>query len=258
MSWASKRQFTYGTIVIAVIIFAISIPAYLYLNKPPTCIDNKQNGDEKGVDCGGSCDTLCVSQISDPIIQWSKVFKVSDGVYDAVAYVENPNVNAGVKKVIYKFKLYDKNNVLVAERVGKTFIGQNEQFAIFESNIRTGKRIPKNAFLEFKQGIDWTRLKISKADIPNIFARNKNISGLETKPRLNALLVNDDPFKVLNIEVVAILYDINGNSIAVSSTVVDSMAKNSTKNVTFTWTKPFSTLPVKIEIIPRTNLFKIE
>jgi len=257
MSWASQRQFAYGAVVIMAIIVALAIPIYLYLNKTPTCTDGKQNGIEEGVDCGGSCDKLCSFQVNTPIIHWSRSFKIVDGVYDVVAFIENPNFKAGIERVIYKFKLYDENNVLVAEKLGKTFIGPNEQFAVFESNIRTGERVPKRTFFEFESDIQWLRSEISDTDTPNIFARDKNISDLETRPRLKALLVNDAFFEVQNIEVTAILYDINNNAIAVSSTIVDSIPKNSKRNVTFTWNEPFTAFPTKIEILPRVDLSKL-
>lgn len=257
MSWASRKKFTYGTVVAIVLVFLMSIPVYIYLSRPSTCVDNKQNGDEIGVDCGGSCDTLCTTEVNKPIVHWSRPFKVTKGVYDIVAFAENPNFKAGTKRVIYKFKLYDENNVLVSEKLGKTFIGPNEQFMVFESNIRTGERIPKRALFEFEPDIKWSRISTPSVDVPNIFARDKKVSNLESKPRLKALLVNDASFEVKNIEVVAVLYDINDNAIAVSKTVVDSMAKNSTKNITFTWNEPFDALPVRVEILPRVNTFNL-
>jgi len=257
MSWSSQRKFTYGILVISAIIIAVAIPAYLYFNKTPTCIDSRQNGDEDGVDCGGSCSNLCSFQIDNPVVHWSRPFKIVKGVYDVVAFVENPNFKAGVDRVIYKFKLYDENNILVAEKLGRTFIRPNEQFAVFESGIRTGERIPKRTFFEFEPDIQWSRIEISDTDTPNVFARDKSISDLETKPRLRALLVNDAFFEVKDIEVTVILYDINDNAIAVSSTVVDSIKKNSTRNVTFTWNEPFTAFPTKIEILPRVDLSKL-
>jgi hypothetical protein len=253
MSWASNRKFKYEVIVVIVVFFIAMIPVYLYINKPATCVDNKQNGDEIGIDCGGSCDTLCAVEVNKPIVHWSRPFKVVDGVYDIVAFVENPNFKAKAKRVIYKFKLYDENNILVSEKLGKTFIGPNEQFAVFESNIKTGERIPKKALFEFEPDIKWSRVTTLDINTPNIFARDKKVSDLESKPRLKTLLVNSSPFDVKNIEVVAVLYDINDNAIAVSKTIVDLIEKKSTKNIVFTWNEPFMALPTRVEILPRVN-----
>ncbi|MCR4323244.1 MAG: hypothetical protein NUV61_04120, partial [Candidatus Azambacteria bacterium] len=59
-----------------------------------------------------------------------------------------------------------------------------------------------------------------------------------------------------NIEVVAILYDIEDNAIAVSATHVDSIDKNGTQQVSFTWQEPFEVNPVRISVIPRVNFFE--
>ncbi|MCR4330742.1 MAG: hypothetical protein NUV49_02590 [Patescibacteria group bacterium] len=256
MSWASKRKFLYSLLVLIFISVVIAIPTYSALNKAPTCVDNKQNGEEIGVDCGGPCDKLCPSQTSELIVHWSRGFRVADGIYDVVAYVENVNTKAGIESIIYKFKLYDENNILIEEKLGKTYVGPNEQFAVFESGIRTGQRIPKRVFFEFKPDPEWKRIEIPLDEIVHISIRNQQITDAVTKPRLKALLVNDKPLPVSNIEVVAILYDIEDNAIAVSATHVDGIDKNGTQQVSFTWQEPFGVNPVRISVIPRVNFFE--
>ena len=257
MSWASKRKFLYSLAVLIVISAVVAVPTYFALHKAPTCVDNKQNGEEAGVDCGGSCDKLCSFQTSELIVHWSRGFKVADGVYDVVAYVENVNAKAGIESIIYKFKLYDENNILIEEKLGKTYVGPNEQFAVFESGIRTGQRIPKRVFFEFKPEPEWKRIELSPDKTVHISIKNQQITDVSTKPRLKALLVNDKPLPVSNIEVVAILYDIEDNAIAVSATHVDSIEKNGTRQVSFTWQEPFRANPVRISVIPRVNFFEL-
>jgi len=257
MSWASRRKFLYSLFVLAVLSALVAIPVYTLFDKAPTCTDGKQNGDEAGTDCGGSCDALCPFQTSDLIVHWSRSFKVADGVYDAVAYVENINASAGIENIIYKFKLYDENNILIEEKLGKVYVDQSEQFAVFEGGIRTGERIPKRTFFEFKPDPEWKRLELSSDETVHISVRNQNITDVGTQPRLKALLVNDQPFPAENIDVVAVLYDIEDNAIAVSATHVDRIDKNGTRQITFTWQEPFMVNPVRINIIPRVNPFEL-
>jgi len=257
ISWASKRKFIYfAGLVISGLIFA-GIPLFLYLNQPPTCTDGKQNGDEIGVDCGGVCPQLCSEQMGDLLIHWSRSFEVSDGVYDTIALVENPNSNAGLSELIYKFKLYDNENILVEEKFGKTFINPKEQLIIFESGIRTGQRIPKRTFIELLEDRMWTKPQMEKSDIPILSVNNQRMENLETKPRLRASIENKSYFPVYDVEVIAVLFDINDNAIAVSSTIVDVIDQYDSADITLTWKEPFDTLPVKIDVLPRINLFNI-
>jgi len=257
MGWATQRRAGYIIGVFVVLAIVIAVPLYFQLTKAPTCFDGKQNGEEQGVDCGGSCAKICLSQINDILIHWSRPFAVAPGVYDAVAYVENPNFRSGVPEVIYKFKLYDEDNILIAEKFGKTFIGPNEQLAVFESGLNTGERIPKRAFFEFAPDMDWQRIELAEEDVPQLSVRNQEVINLDTRPRLNATVVNDSPFPVEDIDVVAILYGADDNAIAVSATVVDRVEQYNSKDISFTWQERFGATPVRIDVIPRINLFTL-
>lgn len=257
MGWATQRRATYFIGILVIFAIVISIPVYFQLNKIPNCFDGKQNGDETGIDLGGSCDALNPADLDTMLVHWSRPFEVVSGVYDAVAYVENPNFKSGVSEIIYKFKLYDDNNILIVEKFGKTFIGPNEQFAIFEGGLNAGDRIPKRAFFDFAPDIDWQRIELEDKDIPQLSVRNQEVINLDTSPRLNATIVNDTPFPVENIDIVVILYGADDNAIAVSATIVDRIEQYGTKDISFTWQEPFFVTPVRIDVIPRVDLFTL-
>lgn len=255
MSWASKRKLIYFLIVVGIIAVSSAVPLWRVFNKPPTCSDGKQNQGERGIDCGGPCSLACKEDVSPLVIEWSRAFKVEDGVYDVVAFVENQNSGYGVKKAIYHFKIYDKDNILIAEKFGKTYVKEREKFAIFESGIKTGKRIPQRVFFEFDPELSWEKTSVKPL---NISTKDKVMADIDSKPRLNVTMVNESFSAFKNLDVVAVLYDINDNAISVSSTNISSLDKNSSKEVSFTWKEPFSVNPSRIEIISRTNPFGSE
>lgn len=250
-AWATRRKSLYLFGAIAVLLVVFSLPVYYYFAQEPTCIDGKQNGMEEGIDCGGQCQRLCQENIKSPIVHWSRSFYVAKGVYDIVALVENPNFESGVREVLYRFKLYDDRNILVGERVGKTFIGSNEQFAVFEGGIRTGERVPKYVFFEFISELEWLHIDVPESDSLSI--KGQKLEYISEKPRLSAFIVNNTLDTIKDIEVVAVLYDVNDNAIAVSATTVDMLTGGENKPLAFTWREPFEVLPVRIEIIPRFN-----
>ena len=249
MSWALHRKFIYvGSIALFIIVLSI-FPIYKFLNKTPTCFDGKKNGDESGVDIGGGCAVLNPRDMNKLIVNWSRTFKVSHGLYEAVASVENSNLKAGARSVIYKFKLYNKDNVLIAEKFGKTFVGPNEQFMIFESGIHTGERIPKYVFFEFAQDVKWVRVDLNQSQKLNLSIKNQELTG-------NVDLYNNSTNAINDIDVSAVIYDINDNAIAVSSTHIDTIGGDSGKSTVFTWQDALVGQAVRIDIIPRVNPFK--
>ena len=133
--WATKRKVTYLSIALSVLVILAAVPISLSLYRPPTCLDGRQNQGEDGVDCGGPCQLLCKSKTLEPIVLWQRFFKVSPGVYNAVAYVQNPNVNSAAYNVPYVFRLYDARNLIIYERKGITAIAPRVTTPVFESGI---------------------------------------------------------------------------------------------------------------------------
>lgn len=251
MSWASKRRSIYisGVIIVAIVIMAPIV--FSVFNKKPTCFDGKQNGDERGIDCGGICEKLCALETTDPSIVWSRSFKVSEGVYNTVAYIKNPNFNGGILNIPYIFKLFDDKNLLIAERKGSTFIPPNTAVPIFENTIYTGERIPIKTFFEFNSKFIWSRIDEYKGK--DLKISEIKLSNIESAPRVDAVLSNTSIIDIEDIEAVAIIFDSNNNAIAVSSTFIEKLPNRSSRNIVFTWPNKFSLKVARIEIIHKTS-----
>ena len=235
VSWSAQRKVTYASIAVAAFLLIVLIPAIFFLYRKPTCSDGKKNGDETGIDCGGSCSVLCSFEAIDPIVVWSRAFKVTPQVYSAVAYIENPNLNSQAA-VSYEFKLYDKDNVLIVSRANKAFIPKNKVFAIFEPNISTGGRTPARVSFAFTEKASWSR---NPAPTPELLVTRKILSGEDVKPRLDAFVENKSGAPQRNIETVAIVYDDKENAIGASRTLIDKLDVGETANAVFTWPAPF-------------------
>lgn len=221
----------------AIVFLLIIIPVFILYYKMPTCSDGKKNGAETGVDCGGACDLLCSFEGLNPIILWSRAFKVTNGVYSAVAYIQNPNINSETE-VSYVFKLYDSNNALISTKANRTFIPKNKVLAIFEQNISVGEKVPVRATFEFTSEMAWRK---NSAVQPELVITQKSLVGEETRPRVDAVIENKSIETVEQIEVVAVVYDSLGNAFAASRTFVDKLAKDESARISFTWLQPFKT-----------------
>src|ERR1700733_13324903 len=106
-SWSAKRKFFFGGIFVLIVVLIALGVSYQFFYRPPSCTDGKQDGDETGVDCGGSCVLQCASDSLTPVVLWAKIFPVSGNLYTAVAYIENPNINSSNPEANYQFQIYD-------------------------------------------------------------------------------------------------------------------------------------------------------
>ncbi|MCX6738709.1 MAG: hypothetical protein NT098_01495 [Candidatus Parcubacteria bacterium] len=253
MLWSTKRRlfFIFGILAVFSLVGGIVYMTKYY--QPPSCTDKTQNQGEEGPDCGGPCSVVCIAQVTKPIISWSRSFESGKGAYNAVAYIENPNPNLGVREATYRFKLYDQNDVFITERVGKTYIRPNEQFAIFEPRIDVGERFPKKTFFEFLSFSDWIKIEGQKPDI----SVKAPIPETGPTPRVTVSLTNRNNIGVQNINVVAIVYDNEDNAMAASASVVDAIPADSASEVVFTWPTAFIFSPARVEVLPRVDPFEI-
>jgi hypothetical protein len=255
LSWATKRQIGYFSIVFFAILIALFILIWPSLNKEPTCFDNKQNGDESGIDCGGSCQKVCTPQALQLVTLWARAFKVVDGKYNVMAYIENQNRESGVPIISYEFKLYDDNNIFIGRKGGTTFITSNDRTAIFEGGIDTGNRIPARVTFEFTSPPTWIKVDRNQRNALAVSSEDKVLSNPFTKPKLEAQIVNKTLNKLRNVEVYALLYDSNNNVMDVSKTLIDNLDKQSKSGVVFTWPNPLPEQPTQIDIFPQVNIF---
>lgn len=249
MPWAVRRRVIYliGVFVFFAIVVGGPI-AYTLLTVPPTCTDGIQNQGETAIDRGGPCPLLDPNQLQPSAVLWSRAFSVRDGSYNAASYIENPNDGAGVSSVGYVFKLYDSDNVLVAERIGSTFIMPGRVTPVFEGAIDTGNRKVARAFFALTAEPAWQQMR----DAAKVIAvSDVAASNIATVPRVSATVRNTDVSPLFDISFVATVFDTAGNAYASSATHLDRLAAGETQQIVFTWPDPFPSLVGRIDVIPR-------
>lgn len=253
--WAKKRK---KNILIILGIISLILFAFIFIkitDVEPTCVDGIQNGTETGIDCGGDCIRQCSEESKGLIVWWERPFKVANGVYNTVAYVENQNLYSGLQEMQYEFRLYDKENILVSEPVrGRTFIEPNKRSAIFESGINTGENEAYSVFFRILTVQDWKNVPSDFSyDLFNV--GEPVLTNQETNPKLTAPVENKTFFSFDDVPVVAILFNQKDNAIAASQTFVDTISQGETEQVFYSWPEPFGDVVSRIEIIPRLDPF---
>ena len=249
-SWASRRKTLYGSVIGFVLIVGIGIPAFFYFYKAPTCNDRIKNGNELGIDCGGSCVLLCQSSFLPPRIEWggAKFEKVAEGLYNAAAYIINPNVNGAAVNVPYKMAFFDEAGILITEKTGVVTLPAHRNALAFNTAIDMGKRIPTKATFEFLAAPLWFK---SHDALEGLAVTDKKYQEDENSSSLEVTLENRTLLPYKNIVVSVILSDIDGNAIGFSRTVIDEIApKNGQEVAPYTWPFARGGKVKSVEVVP--------
>ncbi|MFT5280603.1 MAG: hypothetical protein ACI9AR_000025 [Flavobacteriaceae bacterium] len=259
MIWAKKRQLLYFFGTVAVLLFIVFLFILPAINKKPTCFDDMRNGVESGIDCGGDCSKACNAEVSELAVQWARSFEVSNREYNSVAYLENRNPYAGIERISYRFKLLDKENALITQRTGETFINPNGTTAIFEPRIvgSLNRPVVRTTF-EFIPITPWETLSKKTLDAISLPVRDFRFSKEESRPRLSGKILNDSLYTLPELELITILYDERGNAVHSSKTELSYVAPGKETDIFFTWQKPFEEKIVREEYIPRFNFYSLD
>lgn len=247
--WALRRKsVTFGIFLLFVLLF-VALPAYYFTRSTPKCNNLIQDGDETGVDCGGSCTLLCRPETLPLITRGeARISKISSSSYTASVLVENPNLSGEVKRAKYKLSIYSsgvKEPVKIFNK--ETYIGPNSTFALFEGPFSLTGVGPFRAVFEWEDGLSWEKNTVSNVVI-GVESPNLLITATSSQ-RLEAKLINRSTVGVSNVEVVAILSDIDGNTVASSKTFVDLIEAGEFAPISFTWPEPFVGVPVTTRIL---------
>jgi hypothetical protein len=232
IAWGIKRQLMYFSIFALFIAAIIGIVIYVFYPEP-SCFDTRQNQDEVGVDCGGSC-APCTNLIREPNILWTRFFNVDEDEVDVAALLENVNRFVGTSRFTYAVKLYDSENILIAIRENTTFVEPGSRFVVLETNIKVGERRPVRAVIEVRNAV-W---EADESEVIKIDVINTRKFLTETPTHLEVSIKNQAIRTYRDIEVQVILYNSKGDAVGVSKTFIEILNIDEQKNISFTWPSP--------------------
>ncbi|HEX2792504.1 MAG TPA: FxLYD domain-containing protein [Candidatus Paceibacterota bacterium] len=248
MSWASKRRFIVFSIVGAFIAAVLAILLISIFYQAPSCTDRKQNQDETGIDCGGSCSYLCTASVGKATPRFARYFSPQQGRTDVIAYVDNPNSRAAAVGVRYTVELYAMDNTVVAKKEGILELPPSATVPVYVPNFFSGYQEVKQAFLTIDaDSFRWFPYEDDR--IVPIYRNDAVVTGTD-RPRVTATLENPSAYPLRDITVIATLFDASGNAFSASQTVVPYLAPQASANATFTWNEPFPSVPVRIDVVP--------
>ncbi len=256
-SWRSRRKKLFIFSVILLLLIFIGFKLYPYINPAPNCFDQEQNGDEEGVDCGGSCVNICHDRVLPLEIRFTRFIETEDNLYDLVALVQNPNGDKNIEGSIlnYTFYLYDKAGALIHSIPGSTPLPVGQTFPIIMQNIPVNFQGSGNAISRISLELNnlsnpWIRVEeIFRNNFFNvndyIFERERN-----NISQLSVMIQNATRATFKDVPVRVFLSDDKGNVIAVNETVIRDIGPGAETQLSFTWRIPLEIESPQVEIFP--------
>lgn len=248
MSWAAQRRFLILTILASIGVAMSTLLFIVVFYKTPSCADGVQNQDEMGVDCGGSCAYLCLSQIQPPTVLFTRAIATSSGRTDFIARVENKNA-AAAKNVPYTISY-----TIVGDTTQKTVSGFIDippvtTTSIYLPGVVTGGKKVVRPFLNLAQeDSKWYALATDPRILPLV--SNTVLGTATSTPRIDVSLTNQSVIDLKEVPLFVFVRDSAGEILSASQTVASFIPAQGTASATFTWNEPFPGIPSVIEVLP--------
>ncbi len=248
MDWASRRRFIIASVVVGTLLLLTSTLVFWKTYQPPSCSDGKQNQDETGIDCGGSCPYLCVQENIPPTVLYALPLTTADGRTDVIAMIENKNAQSAARGVSYTLSLYDAAGAVLKEIDGTVDLPPHGQVPVYLPKALT-QGTPARAFLQIENTkIAWYAMDSDPRIVPDL--EPKPIVLPADKPRLDVSVTNSSLYPLSRVPLVAIIFDTaSGNVVTASATIVD-VAPQGRSTASFMWNAPFSSSSVRVEVYP--------
>lgn len=261
MSYRFRKQ-TAISFVYFLILALIGFGVYLsYFRAAATCSDNKQNQDETGVDCGGSCISCERLTIKQPEVISAEAILLKKGQYDLLGQVVNPNPNFGLADLEYVFKLYDFSGNSLGEKKGHVFLLPNQTKYIMEGNASVFQPIGKTELvLTEAPQTDWRQLAADYRS-PSIFIYEKQFKLLENEAasaEASGIIKNDSLFDFDRILVTVVLTDKEKKIMGVNKTEARTVLAGEDRYFSCSWFNKLSSEVNSVEMQAETNLFSSE
>lgn len=244
--------------VYLLIFFLIGLTIY-FANKPaPTCNDGKRNQKEEGVDCGGPCEPCPEVIVAENLkITESSLMPTSEGTFDLVAKIYNPNDLYGGENFNAVFSAKNAQGVPVGQLEVESFILPKQEKYVMAANVNFPE--PPSSLEISTADIGWE--KFSSFSEPEIIITNKEynlISSGVGYSELKGILRNNSPYDFKNIQLKAVLRDEGGAVVTVNSTDMQTILSREEREFRMFWPRSFPGEVRKVEVQVDVNFFQNE
>jgi len=241
----SRKKMIIAGIPIGIVVLIIAL--IVIFNLPnANCFDERQNGNETGVDCGGSCIPCGVKYAKDlEIIGTPTILEVTNDISEIVAKVRNPNSEYGVM-FDYQIKLSDSFGQVKNTINAQSFIyPSNTKYLIIPKVLVKKSEIAKVELVFNQNSFQWFATNKTPKDLFSIYDVQtqfledaKNPGYLKTTGKIN----NKMSFDFSSVNLTILVYSKIGELLNAVETNLDSLSSNSTQQFEYIWMTYFPNL----------------
>ena len=217
------KQFLYGFFYLLILGGLVWGIYSITLKPAPSCFDQSQNGDETGIDCGGSCASCDIKNLKPLFAGEANLYGV-DRVYSASARIQNASPSFGARNFSYSVNFYDAGGVLLKSVSSKSFIYAGESKNLVEAGARITNGIPTraeividNASVEWAKMIEFSEPKYERKEI------NAVLDG--ERVAISGSILNPNNFAFSKVIITAFLGDRFGVKSGASRTELNSVGQ---------------------------------
>lgn len=249
LSRGAKRVFV-ACVYLTILTLLIAGTYYSFFKAPETCFDGKENQDEQGIDCGGSCQAVCKETVIGRDLEITEITFVAgdNSQYDVLTKIYNPNDEIGASSFAYTVSLKDAAGNVLASRSGKSYSLPQENKYILELNL-AAPSVPATASLRISE-VEWARFS-GFQEKPAINIYQKRYSPIASGAGFSeaaGLLSNESPYDFRSIVVKVILRDTEGKPLALNSTEMRTVRSHEERAFNLIWPRSFPGTVEKVEM----------
>jgi hypothetical protein len=244
MDWATRRRRTVFFILGVLLVTVLAIVAITVVYETPTCSDGRQNGDERGTDCGGTCTRICSIDARPVEVSFARALTQS-GRTDAIAYLRNPNREYTAQDVEIQLELYGADGLL-GSAMTTVSLPPASVVPVFVPKVLDGTYSVRQTFGLVTQTV-WEKADRVEESLTVGEVRTESIAGT---PRITARITNTTAKVRYDIPVVVTVFDAAGTAIAASQTVLETVPAGGVANAVFTWQEAWSAPAARVEVMP--------
>lgn len=239
------KQIIYGAGYLALLALIVTAIYYIWFRPAATCFDGKQNGNELGIDCGGSCPSCEIKTLLPIEADWVKYFPAENQT-TIIAKISNINLRWAANPFSYILDIYGKDGSKIQSISNNSFIYSGEikyVFALAETNSKNILNI-KISFLNinWKQDVDFPKPDIQTRGIETM--ADQNSGGVI----VSGFITNNNAFDLSKLVIIGLLSNSNGVQVNASKTELENTPAfgarqfkiNFPKNVSLQSSQPLS------------------
>jgi hypothetical protein len=227
MSTRFAKQMIYGTFYVVIWVLVIWLGYSLATHKPASCFDNIQNQGELGVDCGGPCATVCAPSAQAINVISVNALTAPNGNDTFLAKITNPNGDFAAQSFSYAFNVYDTSGTLLESYPGQSFLySQQIKYLLLANEVVPAGVAREDVTIT---DVNWVTAS-TMGTVPQLAVQNILTQVASTTVVATGQVANNDTATFNNVFIVAVFKDANGNPVAASQTLLDSLAPDQTQS----------------------------